>query len=423
MRNSVPQARGDRRAAQKHPSPVPRYDGTAAAAVGYAPAPDQNASVEHAAPPPAAMNTWDQILRNIEGQLNPHSFTTWFAPARQEESQNGTIVIHVPSRPHKKRLTQTYHELLQATLTKMGIAQTKLDFVCPEDRAAPAQSVAPNTPQEAPRGEKCPNLPEAAWYGLSREYREIVSPCTEASHSYHLACFVAAVGACLERNLYVERAGRHYPNLFVVLVGPSGGARKSTALRFWLDLVTAIDRKILVAWTIDSREEFLQDLSDRGKLHGHRRGVHAILRLDELRALIDKSRMEGLGNIVPMLTYAYDCPPSLYVRARKNSLLVSQPTLSLVTATTWYCLESIKSPDLLGGLGNRTMWSPVNLATPSPIHLSVTLSSGMYWFSSCGRSLRTGANGGARKSRCLLARPRAVRESTARSTDTAMTTL
>jgi hypothetical protein len=356
MRNSVRQARTEQRTAPNLPAPTPRGNVTAAAAVGYAPAPSENAAVVPTAPAPAAVNTWEQILRNIERNLNPGTFTSWFRHTKQEQSQNGTLVVSVPSDLHLKRLTKTHRKLLQDTLTEMGMAETKLEFVLPRDEAAPPQPIPSATPQEAPKGEKCPILPEAAWYGLSREYREIVGPCTEASHSYHLACFVAAVGACLERNVYVERAGRHYPNLFVVLVGPSGGARKSTALRFGLDLVAAVDRKILVAWTIDSREGFLQDLSDRGKLNGHRRGVHAILRLDELRALIDKSRMEGLGNIVPMLTHAYDCPPSLDVRTRKNSLSVPQPTLSLVAATTWDWLEGIKSPDLLGGLGNRTMW-------------------------------------------------------------------
>ena len=212
-----------------------------------------------------------------------------------------------------------------------------------------------------------------------------MSPCTEAGHSYHLACFVAAVGACLERNVYVERAGRHYPNLFVVLVGPSGGARKSTALRFGLDLVTAIDRKILVAWTIDSREGFLQDLSDRGKLHGHRRGVHAILRLDELRALIDKSRMEGLGNIVPMLTHAYDCLRlSMFARGRTPYRCHSPPSHSWRPQRGTGSRVSSRRICSVAWATARC-GSPVNLATPSPIHLSVTLSGGMDWFSSCGR--------------------------------------
>jgi putative DNA primase/helicase len=322
------------------------------------------------------MTSWERILQTMERRVNPHSFSTWFRPTRQESAENGKLIVRVPKPAFRKRLTETYGELLQAVLAELGMSGTQLEFLPAEAEPPPlsataalsATGKAASDAAAESRGEKCPALPDAAWYGLSGEYRGISGPCTEASHSYHYACFVSAVGACMGRSVYFERAGRHYPNLYIVLVGPSGGARKSTALRFGLDLVEAIDSKIAIAWTLDSREGFLQDLDELGKSRAHNSGVTAILRLEELRSLIDKASMEGLRNIVPLLAHAYDCPRSLQVRTRKNPVTVVKPTLSLVAATTWDWLQGIRSPDLLGGLGNRMMWvsGEPGAAIPAP---------------------------------------------------------
>src|SRR5215469_9797128 len=76
------------------------------------------------------MTSWDKILQHMERRVNPHSFATWFLPTRQEGADNGTLVVRVPSRPFRKRLTETYGELLQAVLAEVGMSDVQLDFVC-----------------------------------------------------------------------------------------------------------------------------------------------------------------------------------------------------------------------------------------------------------------------------------------------------
>ncbi len=84
------------------------------------------------------MNTWDKILQHMERRVNPHSFTTWFRPTRQETAENGKLVIRVPTRVFRKRLTETYGELLQAVLVEVGMPNTRPEFVCSEPEPAPA---------------------------------------------------------------------------------------------------------------------------------------------------------------------------------------------------------------------------------------------------------------------------------------------
>jgi chromosomal replication initiator protein len=79
------------------------------------------------------MTSWEKILLHMERRVNPHSFSTWFRPTRQEGSENGKLSVRVPSRVFRKRLTETYGELLQAVLVEVGMADTQLDFIFTEN--------------------------------------------------------------------------------------------------------------------------------------------------------------------------------------------------------------------------------------------------------------------------------------------------
>src|SRR5580700_5766732 len=90
------------------------------------------------------MTSWEKILHHMERRVNPHSFATWFQPTRQEGADNGKILVRVPSRPFRKRLTETYGELLHAVLVEVGTPDMQLEFVCNEPEpltAPPSQAV------------------------------------------------------------------------------------------------------------------------------------------------------------------------------------------------------------------------------------------------------------------------------------------
>jgi chromosomal replication initiator protein len=82
------------------------------------------------------MKTWENILHHMERRVNPHSFATWFQPTHQEGADNGRLVVRVPSQPFRKRLTETYGELLQAVLVEVGMPDTQLEFICGEPESA-----------------------------------------------------------------------------------------------------------------------------------------------------------------------------------------------------------------------------------------------------------------------------------------------
>jgi chromosomal replication initiator protein len=78
------------------------------------------------------MTLWDKVLQHTERRVNPHSFATWFKPTRQERSEQGRLIIRVPTRMFSKRLKETYGELLSAVLAEIGQPEMALDFVCAE---------------------------------------------------------------------------------------------------------------------------------------------------------------------------------------------------------------------------------------------------------------------------------------------------
>jgi chromosomal replication initiation ATPase DnaA len=89
------------------------------------------------------MSDWTRILQHTKRRVNPHDFATWFHPTRLKGSDNRRLLIRVPTHLCKKRLTETYGELLHAVLQEVGMPDTQLEFFCSEP-ASPSPSSALN---------------------------------------------------------------------------------------------------------------------------------------------------------------------------------------------------------------------------------------------------------------------------------------
>jgi chromosomal replication initiation ATPase DnaA len=92
------------------------------------------------------MNDWARVLQHAKRRVNPHNFATWFRPTRLKGTDNTRLLVRVPTRLIKKRLTETYGELLQAVLQEVGMPDTQLEFLCsePESSAPPSTVNLPN---------------------------------------------------------------------------------------------------------------------------------------------------------------------------------------------------------------------------------------------------------------------------------------
>ena len=84
-----------------------------------------------------AVNAWDKILNHMERRVNPHSFTTWFRPTRLEGADTSRLLVRVPNRTFRKKLSETYGSLIEAVLAEVGMADLRVEFVCTEVEPAP----------------------------------------------------------------------------------------------------------------------------------------------------------------------------------------------------------------------------------------------------------------------------------------------
>jgi chromosomal replication initiation ATPase DnaA len=78
------------------------------------------------------MNDWARVLQHTKRRLSPCNFATWFRPTRLKGRDRTRLVVRVPARLCKKRLTETYGELLHAVLIEVGLPETQLKFICAE---------------------------------------------------------------------------------------------------------------------------------------------------------------------------------------------------------------------------------------------------------------------------------------------------
>ena len=51
------------------------------------------------------MNTWENILAQLESRVNPHTFSTWFKPTRLEAVKGNLLVVRVPNLFFQKWLS------------------------------------------------------------------------------------------------------------------------------------------------------------------------------------------------------------------------------------------------------------------------------------------------------------------------------
>jgi chromosomal replication initiation ATPase DnaA len=93
------------------------------------------------------VDDWARILQHAKLRVNPHNFDTWFCPTQLEKTDRGRLLIRVPTRVFKKRLTETYGELLRAVMQEMGMRETELEFHCDEPGPPESRSILTLTNQ------------------------------------------------------------------------------------------------------------------------------------------------------------------------------------------------------------------------------------------------------------------------------------
>jgi hypothetical protein len=327
-------------------------------------------------------NPWEEVLTEIKPTINPQSFRTWLGPVRFEGTKEHSLLVRVPTAEFQDWIETNWGPRIRAALAARGDELRDVVFLPRESPRPPQQqphqqvqaaspAMPPPTPvevertpqqispQAAPRRSAeghCPTLPDAAWHSFAQRYKEIVAPTTEAPDAYHLGCFLTVVGTALCRSVCFQMGDPLYPNFYTALVGTAGEPRKGTAISRAAKLLRAIAPSSEVIRSVDSAEGFVDKLASiQGADLKEFRPV--LIRLSEMRSLIEKASKEGLRNIIPKLCESYD-GDCLQVNVRHNRVAVEEPFVSLLAGTSLAYLSSLKQSDIEGGLGSRLIFVP-----------------------------------------------------------------
>lgn len=225
-------------------------------------------------------------------------------------------------------------------------------------------------------------FPDDLLADIFKPYAAAFKDKTEVPTPFHFAVLKTVIGASLGRRVYLDATRPIYPNFYTVIIGETGIARKSTALRLGEQLLYDSDMSTFTLRALATPEGLLQlfcppngydlgdatpreDAEDAEPITEQKRymlqnatpgveGFRILLSLDEFSALLKKSGKSHGEGLIQMLTEAYDYPVKLDLPTRTNPISADHPCLSIMAATTEAWLESsLKLEDIQGGFANR----------------------------------------------------------------------
>lgn len=197
--------------------------------------------------------------------------------------------------------------------------------------------------------------------GFLRSYVDYCKDKTDAPHIFHLAVGLGVLGAALGNNALIPCFYgdlKLYPNLWVVLVAPTGFYRKSTALMMGKRLLRSAVPKALMP----------DDCTPQKLAVVLRDNPAGLMTISEFTRLLASFEREFMAGTKEMLTEMYDSPEE-WVLERKSSkkVVIKDVSLSLLGATTIAWLEErVKARDLEGGFLARFLFIAGTERGPRP---------------------------------------------------------
>jgi chromosomal replication initiator protein len=88
-------------------------------------------------------NAWDKFLELVKSRVSINTYTTWFQPTRLNRAEGENLYVQIPSAVFRQVLTRTYGEIVKAVFHQLGTPNAKVQYVCTEEEATPAQVVTP----------------------------------------------------------------------------------------------------------------------------------------------------------------------------------------------------------------------------------------------------------------------------------------
>ncbi len=185
--------------------------------------------------------------------------------------------------------------------------------------------------------------------GILAEYERLWLDTSDAPRVYHVAVGLAVLAAAVETRCYLPFGGdRLYPNLWILILGPSSFFRKSSSLAKGRKTVNLANPEALLPDEF-SREALLKRLSNRGQ---------GLLTYSEFSGALANFGRDYMSGTRELLTDLYDSPESYTRVVGPTEFKATNVCLSILAAsqTGWF-LEKLKGGDIRGGfLARFSFW-------------------------------------------------------------------
>lgn len=167
---------------------------------------------------------------------------------------------------------------------------------------------------------------------------------TDAVPSFHEWCFWAAVSGYVGRFWAVDLGAIDvYPNLYIVLVGPSSKARKTTCIKMAQELIRRLSISRIPE---DGTPEAFYD-----KFVEH---PTALMVASEFSGILATAAKKYGAGIVEFLMNVYDCPDEISRTLRSGDIVVKEPYLTILGGATMTMLRNrLTTAASLGGFTPR----------------------------------------------------------------------
>jgi chromosomal replication initiator protein len=130
------------------------------------------------------MDTWQQVLKFVEGRINRQNFLTWFKPTQFERLEDNNLFVKVPNHIFEEWLSNHYSDLLQEALQNSNLGNVKILFSAESNSQPKKESAAAATPVQTTL-----NF-DSVEYLLNPKYtfdRFVVASCNQFAHAAALA--------------------------------------------------------------------------------------------------------------------------------------------------------------------------------------------------------------------------------------------
>jgi putative DNA primase/helicase len=199
-----------------------------------------------------------------------------------------------------------------------------------------------------------PAIAFRGWFGA---YRDLMAPTTEAPDAFHLGASLVLAGMILGRRAHTYQGNRLFGNLYVVLVGPTGQARKDTAMNRALAAAEPAEEP---GTRVPGKPYFhtmFDVTSSEGIIATLAQAPVTLVYMTELSMLLLRARRQSTSTLLTTLIKLWDAPDRIDLPTKNEPIVAHNALLSILTATTPDTLaEDIQPSDLASGFANRFLF-------------------------------------------------------------------